>query len=178
MIYITDSFLDPQTFKDLQDYCNQPFETKTVGDKQFSVLQTPNNLIPLLQMDGHTLILTFLRSAYKGFDEDPNIHCDYTINQQKTDVASVLYITESKSGTAFFEHHKYGYKAPEDLSNEEFDRLLNEDANDLTKWKQCDFISARENRLLIYDAKYWHSKWPSKIKKGTRKILVCFYARN
>jgi hypothetical protein len=42
------------------------------------------------------MILTFIRSAYEGFDEEINIHADGLINGQKKDKAAVLYINNQK----------------------------------------------------------------------------------
>jgi hypothetical protein len=43
------------------------------------------------------MILTFIRSAYEGFDEEINIHADGLINGQKVDKAAVLTLTTRRS---------------------------------------------------------------------------------
>lgn len=181
MIYIQDNFLQKPIFNKLQEYCNQDFKIITVGNKKYSTLPTPNQLLPLLQIDGYSLTLTFIRSAYKTFDTDLRIHADNIINGKKTHLASVLYINDNsvtKNGTAFYKHIKYGRELPENVTNSEFDYLINNDANDSGKWNIQDIVVSVPNRLLTYKASYFHAKYPSVIDKGVRKVLVAFYSKN
>lgn len=179
MFFVQDNYFDEETFKAIQDYCQNEFKIVTVGEKDFSILETPSNLIPLLQKKGYELILTFIRNAHKDFDNEYRIHADNIINGQQTSLASVFYINNenevSNHGTCFYRHKKYGIKLPENVSNEEFDRLITEDSNDLKKWIKQDTIKGIPNRMLTYDSNYFHSKHPNKIEKGVRKVLVCFY---
>jgi len=180
MIYVIDNFFTPENFKFLQEYCKQDFTIQDVGGKSFSTLPTPQEILPLLSIDGHKLILSFIRSAYKGFDTDARIHSDGIIMGEKTVLATVIYLNDPKgvtpNGTAFFRHSKYGLSLP-DVTNEEFDRLITEDSNDESKWEQTDFISAVPNRLLAYSANYFHAKYPKEITEGIRKVLVAFFAK-
>lgn len=179
MIYVKDDYLGKGTFESLRDYCySTPFTIKEVGGKAFSVLETPEPLLKLFQIEGHNLILSFIRSAYKDFDTDLRIHADGIINKQRTALASVLYISDIPyNGTAFFKNHKYGKSLPEDISEEEFNRLIIEESNEKKYWEQTDVISGYPNRLLMYDANYFHAKWPPHIYSGTRIVLVNFYAK-
>lgn len=179
---VTDNFLPPAAFEDLQNYCHENnFQIIKVGEKEFSFMPTPRYLLEFLQIPGHELVFTFIRSAKKDFDNDIRIHADNIIEGKKTVLASVLYInqedTVSKNGTSFWRHHTHGYELPEDVSNEEFDRLITEDSNDLSKWEQLDMVYSRPNRRLLYNSNLFHSKYPSKINEGTRIVLVCFYAK-
>jgi hypothetical protein len=135
-----------------------------------------------LQIPNYELHLTFIRSANKDFDNDLRIHADNIIEGKKTALASVLYISTgaetSANGTAFWKHHKHGLKLPEDVTNEEFDRLLTEDSNDLKKWDLVNIAWAVPNRRVLYDSNLFHSKWPAEISVGTRIVLVCFYTKN
>lgn len=180
MIIVTDDFFGKETFKAIQEYCTADFQILDIGEKKFSVLQTPDALLPLLQINGYDLTLTFIRNAYKDFDNDLRIHCDYYINNSKTDLASVLYINNPdgviQNGTAFYNHETYGDKAPDDLSKEQFDKLIKEDSNDIQKWEMTDYIASKPNRRLLYDANYFHAKFPSVIEEGVRIVLVCFYS--
>jgi hypothetical protein len=179
---VTNTFLPKQEFKELQQYCKEnEFQIVTIGDKEFSVLDTPKSLLPLLQINGYELILTFIRNAYKGFDNEANIHADNIINGHKTALASVLYINEqlgtTPNGTCFYNHKTHGPELTEDVSNEEFDRLITEDANDETKWEKTDIVTSYPNRLLKYGAQTFHAKWPNEITEGCRIVLVCFYSK-
>lgn len=181
MIFIRDNFLSPETFKALQEYCKNQFFVQKAGEKSFLVLPTPEDLIPLLQIEGHEMILTFIRKAHKDFDTDARIHNDGTIQGKKTALASVLYINDPEgvtpNGTSFFKHWSLGHRAPNNMIDEEFDRLITEDANDESKWERTDFISARPNRLLTYDSQLFHAKSPSKIEEGERVVLVSFFSK-
>ena len=180
MIFIQDDYFESETFKMIQEYCEQEFRIVTAGEKDFSILDTPNELIPLLQVEGYDLILTFIRSAHKEFDTDLRIHADSIINGHKTALAKVFYISGdevSKNGTAFYKHNHYGKTLPKDVSDEDFDRLINEDSNDHKQWVKQDIVVGIPNRMLTYDSNYFHSKFPSKIERGVRKVLVCFYKK-
>jgi len=178
---VTDNFLSKAHFSLLQQYCRvNEFEIVTLGEKQFLVLETPPYLIPLFQIEGYELICTFIRSAKNDFDTDQRIHADNIINGHKTALASVLYLNEkdevSKNGTMFWIHETHGDQLDKSVSNEEFDRLITQDSNDLSKWEASDIVHAKPNRRLLYNSNSFHSKWPAKIEKGERKVLVCFYA--
>lgn len=177
MILVQDDYLKIDTFNSLKEYCTSDFQIVKVGEKNFSVLETPKDLLPLLEVKGHNLILSFIRSADKNFDTDLRIHADHIIEGKKAVLASVLYIDVKDSGTAFYSHREYGRLLPVTVSNEEFDRLIIEDSNNESKWVMTDFISGVPNRLLIYDANMFHSKYPKVIKNGVRKVLVNFYER-
>lgn len=182
MISIHDQALPPELFAELQKYAQETqFTIVEKGDKKFSVLPTPDYVLPYLEMPGHEIILTFIREATPSFNTSPSIHCDSIIEGRKPSFAAVLYLNEtdtvSPNGTAFFSHWKHGYFAPDDLSPEEFDRLLIEDADDKTQWLKLDYISARPNRILVYPSNYFHAKFPAKIDFGVRRVLVAFYTR-
>lgn len=178
---VTDNFLPTKAFEDLQEYCNQnEFEIIKAGEKEFSVLKTPNSLLDFFKIEGYELVLTFLRRANKDIDTDLRIHADNVIVGRKTALASVLYINNkdeaTPNGTVFWEHHIHGQELAKNVSNKEFDRLITEDSNDIQKWEVQDLIKSRPNRQLLYNSNLFHSKWPPVIETGERRVLVCFYA--
>lgn len=179
MIKVQDNFLSVEEFKSLQHYCfNNDFSIVAAGDKSFSVLETPKQILEKLEIEGQEIIFSFIRSAYKEFDTDLRIHADNIINGHMTSMASVLYVSNediTPNGTCFYKHNKYGLKLPKDCSAEDFDKLLSEDSNDESKWEKKDIVCAIPNRLLTYDSNYFHSKYPKVIENGTRIVLVCFY---
>lgn len=180
MISVQDDFLFSDEFKELQDYCNNnPFQIVEFPGKSFSVLATPSNLYDKLKIQGHEIVLSFIRSAYRGFDSDMWIHADNIVNGKRIDIASVLYINDDviENGTAFWDHYIYGKKLPEDCSEDDFNNILIRDADDKTSWIKRDYISSRPNRILTYDANYFHSKFPAEITEGIRKVLVTFYTK-
>lgn len=182
MIYITDNFLNKNTFKKLQEYAlNSEFQVVDTKLKSFLALKTPEPFISLFKIEGHKLILSFIRKAHKNFDTDLRIHADNKILKQKTSMASVLYLDKGNAtpnGTAFYKHKHYGYNLPKDISDEEFDKVLGNDSNNINRWEEKDKIYSRPNRLLVYDSNYFHSKFPKIIEKGERIVLVNFYVKD
>lgn len=178
---ITNNFLPPNAFSDLQQYCNEnQFQKVTVENRSFLVLPTPKYLFEFLQIKDHHLVLTFIRSADKDFDTELNIHADNIVEGHKIALASVLYINDenevSNNGTRFWRHKTHGDELQENVTNEEFNRMILKDSNNIAKWEPKDVIYAKPNKRLLYNSNAFHSKWPSKIDKGTRLVMVCFYA--
>ncbi len=179
---VVDNFLPKETFENLQKYCKEnEFSIVTAGEKSFSILDVPPEIIPSLQMDGYDIILTFIRSAHKDFDNEERIHCDGIILDKKTDKAAVLYINNrhgvTKNGTKFYSHKVHGQFLPDDADEAEFNRLITDDAGDKSKWTETHYVKAKPNRLLRYNARYFHGKHPAKIKEGVRVVLVVFYKK-
>ena len=182
MISVVDNFLPEDEFKSLQEYCdNNLFEIVSFPGKSFSVLYPPSSVYNYLHMDGYEMVLSFVRSAYKGFDTNLWIHADNIVQGKKIDIASVLYINDdedvTENGTAFWKHYVYGRTLPKDCTNSDFDNILLKDADNRTSWLKKDYISSRPNRMLTYDANYFHSKYPEEITEGIRKVLVTFYTK-
>jgi len=180
MIVIRDNVLNPNDFEELQRFCQKErFVRYPVGNKEYLMLFTPKEIKEFLKIEGHRIILSFIRKAYQNFDKEHRIHADHKINGVKADLASVLYINDDQSvtpnGTAFYKHHKYNYELPHETCDDEFNRLLNDEAEDLSKWQKTDQIKAIPNRILIYPGNRFHSKWPKVIKKGERIVCVTFY---
>lgn len=180
MKHTEDNFLPQQLFEDLQNYClNSDFQRIKLGEKEFDILETPKEILPFLQEEGYELIISFIRQATPVFDTDLRIHADNIIQGEKTALAKVLYINPqsetSTNGTAFWKHHIYGEELPEDVTNEEFDRLITEDSNDVKKWELLDIAYNKPNRLVTYKSNLFHSKYPQRIYNGKRIVLVAFY---
>jgi len=180
MIYVTDNVFDKEIFAELQNYCrSNDFKIVKLGNKEYSILDTPNEILPLLQLDGYTLVLSFIRSAYATFDTDLRVHADNIIAGEKIEMAGVLYINDqegvTKNGTCFWKHHKHGMELPKTISKKEFDTVLTDDANIESKWEKTDIVTSVPNRMLMYKANYFHSKWPKVIEQGERMVLVAFY---
>jgi hypothetical protein len=93
--------------------------------------------------------------------------------------ALVLYISESTKeglhGTAFWKHKEVGYEMPIDTSNEESDRFLLEEANNLDNWELSSVVGYRPNRAVMYPSNYFHSKYPNTGWKEGRMVYVMFY---
>ena len=182
MIYLKDNFLPKSLFKELLNYCDEFKEVKTPG-KSFWVKELPEEFINYIKNSLEEIerkkiknILCFAREAKEGQDNDWRIHNDTIIQNQQPDRAIVLYVKANENnlyGTAFWEHEIYGDTYIESNA-EEFNRMLNEDANDQTKWKLNSVIGYKPNRLLSYPCNYFHSKYPNEYK-NQRIVLVMFY---
>lgn len=179
---VTDDFLPLNVFKRLQHYCyNNNSKMIDIGGKIISVLETPSYAIPFLKTKGYELILSFIRESYDGFDNQLNIHADNRLNGIKISYASVLYINEplgvTENGTAFYEHEYYGLEFPDDVSDEEHDRLLIEDSNNTERWKKVASTQNAPNRYLEYNANLFHAKYPANIDRGLRIVMISFFRK-
>ena len=187
MIYFIDDFLDKDLFKKTIDELNNNSYTeyKTPG-KSFWVQEAKPEFIDyvlqvLSEKEGCELesILGFFRLSTDTIDAELRIHSDGIINNQQPDRAVVLYISQKKltelHGTAFWNHKKYGKKQPDNISDDEFNRLLTEDSGNLNNWELNTVLGYEQNRLISYPANYFHSRYPNKSWKAGREIFVMFY---
>ena len=183
MIYIKDDFLDIDIINSLNKDKNVFQEVKTPG-KSFWVKMPSDKFMELVceeicKIENVKIkpILGFFREAKEGQDNDWRIHNDSIIEGQQPDRACVLYISEEQedglNGTAFWEHWKHGEKF-ENVSIEEQNRLLKEDANSPEKWRLKSVIGHKKNRLISYPCYYFHSKYPNEFI-DSRKVFVMFY---
>lgn len=180
MILVQDNFLPEEIFESLHKYSKESeYKVIQAGEKGFLTIPTPEEYLQYFQVEGHRLFLSFIRKAHKDFDTDLRIHADNIILNNKTVLASVMYLNKddeeiTENGTAFYEHINFGQK----LTNENekyFDEIITKQSNNPNYWKEKDYVSSKENRLLLYSADYFHSKKPAKIKTGERIVLVNFY---
>jgi hypothetical protein len=183
MIYIKDDFLDINLIELIRTNKDEFQELKTPG-KSFWVKMLPQAVVNTIQLEIQDLektkiepILSFVREAKEGQDNDWRIHNDSIIEDQQPDRACVLYISDSKqdglNGTAFWEHKKYGDRF-DNATIEEQNRLLKEDANDLDLWDLKSVIGHKKNRLISYPCNYFHSKYPNEFV-DSRVVFVMFY---
>ena len=187
MIYLIDNFLNKELFKETVDHLNNNSynEHKTPG-KSFWVQEAKpefiNNVIRLLSIkEGHELepILGFFRVSTDTIDADWRIHSDGIIYNQRPDRAVVLYISPKKikelHGTALWEHKVYGKSLPENVTSEEFDRMITKESENLDMWTLSSVLGYEENRIISYPANYFHSKYPNKSWEEGRQVFVLFY---
>lgn len=182
MILTQENYLPRRVFDGLQKECLEAdFKEVQAGEKSFLCIETPRWLYEYLKVDGHRIIFTFIRKAHRNFDKELRIHCDSIINGVRPALASVLYINPKEgvtpNGTAFWSHKELGDRAPENISDKEFDRLLTKDANIAKKWQKTSYIASSPNRLLVYDSGMFHSKYPMVIQEGERIVCATFYEK-
>lgn len=183
MIYVEDDFLD----KSLIDFLNNEeseFQEVVAGDKSFWVKVPSEEFVDLvkskiekIEQNEIDVVFSFFREAKENQDNDWRIHNDSIINGQQPDRAAVLFVSENNheglNGTAFWKHKIYGDKFPKS-TNEEFDRILLEDSNNLDLWNLHSVVGHEQNRLVSYPCDYFHSKYPNEFKRS-RKVFVIFY---
>jgi hypothetical protein len=182
MIYIIDDFLPKNLYDSLVDYSNDFEKVETPG-KSFWIKQVPEELSDYIinrieKIEGRKIknIFTFIREAKHNQDDDWRIHNDAIIQGEQPDRASVLFLKsneEGLNGTALWKHKVHGYTY-NDIVEDEFNKLLINDANDVDKWELNSVIGYKDNRLLSYPCNYFHSKYPNKFK-NQRIVLVIFY---
>ena len=187
MIYFIDDFLPSyildETIKDLssQDY----EEFKTPG-KSFYVQPPSTSFLNHVTGSLGTIenkiienILGFFRVSNDMLDTNWRIHSDLNIQGEKPDRALVLYISPRKTnelhGTALWEHKVYGKSLPDNTTDEEFDRMITKESENLDAWTLNSVIGYKQNRAISYPANYFHSKYPNKSWKSGREIFVMFY---
>jgi hypothetical protein len=187
MIYIHDNILC-QTIvsKELERVIEEGFDEHIVGDKSFYVnipsKDFDEEVITTLQVIHESRIdkiLSFIRVATDKLDTDWRIHSDLNIMGQRPDRASVLYmsprIMNDLHGTAFWSHKTYGNYLPKNVTDEEFNKMITSEANEIDQWQLRSVIGYEQNRLVDYDANYFHSKYPNKAWEDGRIVYVIFY---
>jgi hypothetical protein len=187
MINVVDDFLEENIYESVyQHLSDNEFVKVEVGDKPFWVQYTNkefDNLIldKLSKIDGvkRECLLGFFRVATEELDTDWRIHADSKVGDIRPERALVLYISPSTKeglhGTAFWKHKDVGYKMPEDTSDEEANRFLLEEANNLDNWELHSVVGYRPNRAVMYPSVYFHSKYPNTGWKEGRMVYVMFY---
>lgn len=187
MINVVDDFLEENIYESVyQHLSDNEFVKVEVGDKPFWVQYTNeefDNLIldKLSKIDGvkRECLLGFFRVATEELDTDWRIHADSKVGDIRPERALVLYISPSTKeglhGTAFWKHKDVGYKMPEDASDEEANRFLLEEANNLDNWELHSVVGYRPNRAVMYPSVYFHSKYPNTGWKEGRMVYVMFY---
>ena len=61
------------------------------------------------------------------------------------------------------------------VSFEDFDGMLLNDSNDLSKWDLQSVVGYKINRAVCYPCNYFHSKYPNVGWSGGRMVYVMFY---
>ena len=187
MIYFIDDFLDKDLFEKTTQRLNSSsyVEYETPG-KSFWIQESNNDfndyvLQKLQKTEGNKLenILGFFRISNDVVDTNWRIHSDLNIQGEQPDRALVLYMSPRKSnelhGTALWRHNVYGRSLPKETTNEEFDRMIIAEAENLDMWTLDSVVGYGENRAISYPASYFHSKYPNVSWKEGRQVFVMFY---
>ena len=187
MIYIVDDFVPKGLFNILQEYLGSgEFNEVISGGKDFYIKESLPDfdeyvLHALSKIEGKKLynILSFFRTSNDDLDTTWRIHSDLNINGEKPDRALVLYMSprekEDLHGTALWEHDVYGREIPKDTTDEDYDRMIDVDAEDTDRWRLSTVVGYEENRLVSYPSSYFHSKYPNVSWKEGRNVFVMFY---
>mgnify|MGYP003666921806 FL=1 len=186
MIYIKDDFLPHNLLNAILIDKEEYKEHKTPG-KSFWVKKPSSIFIDYIsnrisEIEGCKInnILCFFREAKKNQDNEWRIHNDTIIENQKPERAIVLFLSEDSyqglNGTAFWSHKVHG-DTYTDGSVDDFNDLLINDSNDISKWNLKTIIGHKKNRLISYPCNYFHSKYPNEFK-NSRQVMVMFYNKN
>jgi hypothetical protein len=179
---VTDNFLPSKVFLELRRHCEvNEFKAAFVGSKPIFVLEPPQILLPYLEIEGHIVVLAFLRCDCKEYAEEINIHADGIINGNKTSLAARVYINKEENvtpnGTCFYKHKVHGTKLPSKVSHKEYSRLLKEDSGDKRRWVQTDCVANIPNRRLLYNSDCFVGREPTNIQSGRRIVLEVYYKK-
>lgn len=187
MIYIKDNFLDNELWEKLnEEITDESFTTVDLIDLKIEYHPLSDKWVKFM-VDWLSIIedadieniACFVRKATDVLDNKWQIHNDGHIQGQQPDRACVLYLSPSTMtelhGTAFWEHVDHGEEYKQLNNIEEYDRLIKEDFNDISKWNLKSVIGYKQNRLISYPCNYFHSKYPNKSWKEGRVVLVMFY---
>jgi len=187
MINVIDDFLNNELYQGIyKTLISNEFNEIEAGNTSFWV-QSSNpdfdsfiiNKLSILEGVERRNILSFFRVATDQVDTDWRIHSDAIINGERPDRALVLYLSPSSMeglhGTAFWRHKEFGYCLSEDISFETYDKVLEEDSNNLEKWILHSVIGYKENRAVCYPGNYFHSKYPNVGWEEGRIVYVMFY---
>tara|TARA_B100001113_G_C20824603_1_gene498272 strand:- start:80 stop:652 length:573 start_codon:yes stop_codon:yes gene_type:complete len=187
MIYCIDSFLDTNVFEKTKSKLdnNSYVEFETPG-KSFWIQEATEDFINYVCLKLSNFeqkeiipILGFFRVSNEDVDTEWRIHSDLNIAGHKPDRAAVLYMSPKEMsglhGTAFWDHKKYGRSLPDNTTNEEYDRMILSEAENLDMWTLTSVVGYEQNRLISYPAPYFHSKYPNISWKNGREVFVIFY---
>lgn len=187
MINIIDNFLDNDLYNSVYNkLISNEFTEVNAGDKsfwvQFSDIEFDKYVVDLvssIENKQRHNILSFFRIATNELDTDWRIHSDAIINGDRPERALVLYISPSHMdglhGTAFWKHKKFGDYLDKNVSFEEYDEVLLNDSNNLSKWDLQSVIGYKVNRAIMYPCNYFHSKYPNLGWNSGRMVYVMFY---
>ena len=187
MIRVVDNFLDEDLYKNLyNNLISNEFVEVEAGDKSFWIQQsTPEfdniviNSISVIENRDRQNIFSFFRVATDNVDTDWRIHSDAIINGQRPERALVLYLSPSQMeglhGTAFWKHKELGKCLSENVSFEEYDKVLASESNNIDKWDLHSVIGYEVNRGVMYPCNYFHSKYPNVGWESGRIVYVMFY---
>mgnify|MGYP003645448516 FL=1 len=187
MIYIKDDFIPEVLFKSLQQYLNNgEFNTVNSGGKDFHIKESLPHFneymiqaLSNIERKKIRNILSFFRTSNEDLDTTWRIHSDLNINGEKPDRALVLYMSprerDDLHGTALWEHDVYGREIPKDITDEDYNSMIDVDAEDTDRWRLSTVVGYEENRLVSYPSSYFHSKYPNVSWKEGRNVFVMFY---
>ena len=187
MIYFIDDFLPSYILDEtIRDLSSQDYEEVKTPGKSFYVQYPSDSFMHYVVGSLSTIenkivnpILGFFRVSNDTLDTNWRIHSDLNIQGKKPDRALVLYISPKKitdlHGTALWEHKTYGKSLPNNVTDEEFDRMISKESENLNMWTLNSVIGYEQNRAISYPANYFHSKYPNKSWKSGREVFVMFY---
>ena len=123
----------------------------------------------------------FGRLSTVEIDATLRIHTDAGMGSE---YAWVLYCGESPDtetcGTAFFRHAVHGRACTTGDTHEQ-DRLLRDEAADLSHWSRYWVAPMEPNRLVVYASSLFHARWPAagwgRGQRDGRVVLVGFFDR-
>lgn len=130
---------------------------------------------------------SLLRVNYEGEVPNAAIHTDNSYDE----FAGVLYLNppeQCKGGTAFWKNRKYGLTHfPEEADIRKFGKSpmrvytdIHNAYNNPEEWEQQHVVDMKFNRLVTFETKAFHSRWPIAAfgadTKSARMIVALFFS--
>lgn len=164
---VVDDFLpQPERFREAA--LKQEFGPMEFGDHSYDGFSGDFKLMSVPGMAGvfarvlgfpFRIEMDYWRVGVSGDRLTSWIHCDAACGE----IAAILYLSEPApgSGTAFWKHRELGWhEAPEHAVDEETNERLIAESHDGEAWEMTDLVHGRYNRLVIYPARRFHSRYP------------------
>jgi hypothetical protein len=187
MINVLDDFLSEELHESVYNKLkSNEFEVVETPGKNFWVQYSNDEFDKIIidklsEIHSNSIqnVLGFFRMSNQEADTDWRIHTDSIINNDRPTHTLVIYISDSQMkglhGTAFWNHPEFGDKLPEDVSEERYDYMLTNEANNLDLWELTSVVGYKPNRGVIFNADSFHSKYPKVSWESGRMIYVMFY---
>ena len=183
MIYFVDDFLPKnllnEFLSDNTEFSEYPTDGASFWVKSASESFNQYVINKVQETEGNRIknILSFFREAKEGKDNNWRIHNDSIIFGEQPDRAIVLFMESENSsvlnGTAFWEHKDYGDHYDGE-GGEQYNKILLEESENIEAWTLKSVVGYKQNRLLSYPCRYFHSKYPNEFRQS-RKVFVMFY---
>jgi hypothetical protein len=108
---------------------------------------------------------SYYRRYMDGDGHKEFIHSDLGVGE----AIGILFLTapdDCNGGLAFWKHKKYGIEV-EPQDDKRLAAIMKEDGEDESLWEMTDYVPMLFNRLVIFYAPRYHSRYPKSVNKDS-----------